>query len=68
MKTSASDEFVSRDSDLLALHMLDCRRARSRFFKLQSTLELMHAVVSPRIVTSFALVAVACGVSLLAFA
>lgn len=66
MKNSASDQLVSRDSDLLALHMLDCRRARSRFFRLQSALELAHALVTPRLVTSLAIVVV-CSASILVF-
>lgn len=63
----APDDLVSRDSDLLALHMQSCERARGRFFKLQSAMEMAHGIVSPRIFTSTA-VLVLCGASLLIFA
>ncbi|HSV52603.1 MAG TPA: hypothetical protein VLJ57_10820 [Burkholderiaceae bacterium] len=62
----ASDELVSRDSDLLALHMQECKRSRSRFFRLQSDLELAYAIVTPRIVTSIA-VALILGTGILFF-
>jgi hypothetical protein len=61
------DDLVSRDSDLLALHMQSCERARSRFFKLQSAFEIAHGIISPRIFTSAAVI-VLCGASIMIFA
>jgi hypothetical protein len=63
----APDALVSHDSDLLALHMRSCERARGRFFKLQSAFEVAHGIVSPRIFTSAAVVLL-CGASILIFA
>ena len=62
-----SNEFVSSDFQALALHMNDCQRSRGRFFVLRATLETLHALASPRIVTTGALF-VFCGLGLLALA
>lgn len=63
----APDDLVSRDSDLLALHMRSCERARGRLFAWHSAVEVAHGIVSPRIFTSAAVV-VLCGASLLMLA
>jgi len=59
------NEFVSSDFQALASHMNDCQRSRGRFFVLRATLETLHALASPRIVTTGALF-VFCGLGLLA--
>lgn len=61
------NEFVSSDFQALASHMNDCQRSRGRFFVLRATLETLHALASPRIVTTGALF-VFCGLGLLALA
>ena len=61
------NEFVFSDFQALASHMNDCQRSRGRFFALRATLETLHALASPRIVTTGALF-VFCGLSLLALA
>lgn len=61
------NEFVSSDFQALASHMNDCQRSRGRFFVLRATLETLHALASPRIVTTGALF-VFCGFGLLALA
>jgi len=55
-----ANEFVSSDFLALASHMGDCQRSRERFFSLRASLETLHAVTSPRIVTSSALFVVCC--------
>jgi len=62
-----TNEFISSDFLALASHMNDCQRSRGRFFTLRASLETLHAVTSPRIVTSGALFVV-CAVLLLAVA
>lgn len=62
-----TNEFISSDFLALASHMNDCQRSRGRFFRLRASLETLHAVTSPRIVTSGALFVV-CAVLLLAVA
>ena len=64
---SRINDFVSSDMLALASHMHACQRAHGRFFRLRSTLEAVHALASPRIVTTAALFA-ACGLGLLALA
>ncbi|WP_309681783.1 hypothetical protein [Polaromonas sp.] len=44
-------DFVTTDAAELASHMDHCASAHGRFFPLQSALQSVHAVVSPRIVT-----------------
>jgi hypothetical protein len=66
-KMAAFNEFVSSDFSALASHMSTCERSRGRLFGFQAMLEWMHAVASPRIVTTAAILA-ACGLGLLAFA
>ena len=61
------NEFVSSDFQALASHMNDCQRSRGRFFVLRDTLETLHALASPRIVTTGALF-VFFGLGLLALA
>lgn len=48
-------DFVTTDTAALALHMQDCDSKRSRFFGLQVLLELAHAVVIHRLVTTILL-------------
>jgi len=43
---------VAGDFTALASHMTDCQRSRGRFFALLATLETLHAVTAPRIVTT----------------
>ncbi|MHB1198124.1 MAG: hypothetical protein ACYCZ6_00900 [Polaromonas sp.] len=50
-----TNDYVSSDFLILALHMDDCQRSRGRFFGLHAALETLHAMASPRIVTSAAL-------------
>jgi len=64
---SAANDFVSSDFSELASHMSACNRSHGRFFQLRATLESLHAVASPRIMTSAAVLA-AGGLFLLAFA
>lgn len=66
-RLSVTNDLVSTDFHALASHMIDCQRSRGRFFSLRSTLEMLHATASPRIVTTGALL-VFCGLGLLAFA
>jgi hypothetical protein len=63
----ATNDFVSSDFIALASHMHACNRSRGRFFKLRTMLESVHALVSPRVVTTGAVFAVF-GLGLLAFA
>jgi hypothetical protein len=49
-----SNNPVSTDFSALASHMNECQRSRGRWFTLQATLESVHAMASPRIVTSLA--------------
>lgn len=66
--TSVQDrpDFVSSDWVELASHMNHCASSRSRMFGLHSAFQFMHSLVSPRIITFVALVAIC--VSLLAVA
>jgi hypothetical protein len=65
--SSASQaDFVSSDMADLASHMNHCASSRSRFFGLRSTFQWLHALVSPRIITVAALVAIGLGLILLA--
>ena len=54
-------DFVSTDAANLASHMDHCASSRSRFFALHSALQSIHGLVSPRIVTVSAVVAVCTG-------
>lgn len=58
------DELVTSDFMALASHMTDCKRSRGRFFNLRATLEYLHALTAPRMVTTGA-VLVAGGLALL---
>ncbi len=51
-------DFVSTDAADLASHMDQCAHSRGRFFGLQSGLQSAHSVMSPRIVTVAAIVAI----------
>ncbi|NMM10124.1 MAG: hypothetical protein HHJ16_07620 [Polaromonas sp.] len=62
-----ANEFVSSDFIALASHMNDCERSRGRLFFLRAAVESLHALVSPRIVTTGALFVI-CGLVLLALA
>jgi hypothetical protein len=53
-----SSEHVSSDFMALASHMTDCQRSRGRFFTLRTTLETLHAVTAPRLVTTGAVLVV----------
>ena len=64
-----SSDFVSSDFMALASHMTDCQRSRGHFFTLRTTLETLHAVAAPRLVTTGAvLVVCSLGLGLLALA
>lgn len=52
------DDFVSTDAADLASHMDQCAHSRGRFFGLQTGLQSAHSVMSPRIVTVAAIVAI----------
>ena len=58
------NDFVSSDFSALASHMSDCQRSRSRFFTLRSTLETLHALTAPRLVTTGAVLLI-CSFALL---
>ncbi|MDB5869568.1 MAG: hypothetical protein JWP96_1900 [Polaromonas sp.] len=58
---------VSSDFSALASHMTDCQRSRGRFFTLRTTLEALHSITAPRLVTTGAFL-VACSLGLLALA
>jgi hypothetical protein len=64
---SAIDNPVSSDFSALASHMSACQRSRGRWFALRATLESLHALASPRIVTTIAVFAF-CTLGLLALA
>ena len=53
-----SSEHVSSDFMALASHMTDCQRSRGHFFILRTTLEKLHAVIAPRLVTTAAVLVV----------
>ncbi|MDO9405444.1 MAG: hypothetical protein Q7T87_15525 [Polaromonas sp.] len=59
---AGTTDFVSTDAAALASHMSRCARERGRFFTLQATLESVHSVVSPRIVTVTALAVLVVGI------
>ncbi len=64
-----SQDLLSSDFLALASHMAECHRSRGRFFTLRATLEFLHSVTAPRLVTTGALlVAVSLGVVLLTLA
>lgn len=50
-----ANSIVSSDTLALASHMGDCQRSRGSFYRWQGALQSMHAVASPRIVTTGAL-------------
>ncbi|SFU86088.1 hypothetical protein SAMN05216350_106259 [Polaromonas sp. YR568] len=52
------DDFVSTDAADLASHMDQCAHSRGRFFGLQTGLQSAHSVMSPRIVTVAAIMAI----------
>ena len=64
---AGNNEFVSSDYLALAQHMDACHRSRGRFFQLRSLLEGAHAIASPRVVTTGALL-MGCCLGLLALA
>lgn len=53
-----SSEHVSSDFMALATHMTDCQRSHGRFFTLRTTLERLHALTAPRLVTTGAVLAI----------
>ena len=57
-RLSLSNEMVSSDFMALASHMTDCQRSRGRFFMLRATLEALHAITAPRLVTTGAVLVV----------
>lgn len=64
------NDLVTSDFVALASHMTACRRSRGRFFSLRATLETLHALTAPRMVTTGAVLVVVSlgflGVALLA--
>lgn len=52
--SAVDNNSVSSDFSALASHMNDCQRSRGRWFVLRAALESLHAMTSPRIVTSAA--------------
>ncbi len=58
------NDLVSSDFMALASHMTACKRSRGRFFSVRATLETLHALTAPRMVTTGA-VLVAFGLVLL---
>ncbi|ABM38391.1 hypothetical protein [Polaromonas naphthalenivorans] len=63
-RRSLSNERVSSDFMALASHMMHCQRSRGRFFTVRVTLETLHAITAPRLVTTGAAL-VACSLGLL---
>lgn len=59
--SARTTDFVSTDSANLASHMSHCASSRSRFFALHSALQSIHGLVSPRIVTVSAVLAICLG-------
>lgn len=56
------NDLVASDFMALASHMSACNRSRGRFFSLRATLESLHALTAPRMVTTGAvLVAISLG-------
>ena len=45
-------EVVTSDFTALASHMSACKQSRGRFFSLRATLESLHALTAPRMVTT----------------
>ena len=64
---SVIDNPVTSDFSALASHMNACQRSRGRWFTLRAALESLHAMASPRIVTTAAVFAF-CALGLLALA
>ena len=64
------NDLVTSDFVALASHMTACRRSRGRFFSVRATLETLHALTAPRMVTTGAVLVVVSlgflGVALLA--
>ena len=67
-----ADDLVTSDFTALASHMTDCKRSRGRFFSVRATLEALHTLTAPRMVTTgavlVALSLVMLGAGLLALA
>ncbi|MDP3797316.1 MAG: hypothetical protein Q8R06_09205 [Polaromonas sp.] len=59
--SARTTDFVSADAANLASHMSHCASSRSRFFALHSALQSIHDLVSPRIVTVSAVLAICLG-------
>ena len=64
--SALSHDAISYTMSSLAAHMDQCERARSPWFSMQAKAELAHAVVSPRLVTCGAVVAICCAPSTIA--
>ena len=45
-------DLVTSDFVALASHMHACKRSRGRFFSIRATLETLHALTAPRMVTT----------------
>ncbi|WP_048438937.1 hypothetical protein [Caenimonas sp. SL110] len=58
--SALATDAVSYTTSSLARHMNECKRAQSRWFGMQAKAELAHTLVSSRLVTCGALVAVGC--------
>ncbi|MES2786108.1 MAG: hypothetical protein V4684_11645 [Pseudomonadota bacterium] len=58
--SALANDAISYTTSSLARHMDECRRAQSRWFSVQARAELAHTLVSSRLVTCGALVAVCC--------
>ena len=49
---STGNDLVTSDFIALASHMTACKRSRGRFFSVRATLETLHALTAPRMVTT----------------
>jgi len=49
---SDGSKVVTSDFMALESHMSACRQSRGRFFSLRASLETLHALIAPRIVTT----------------
>lgn len=47
-----ANDMVTSDFAALASHMTDCKRSRGRFFSVRATLESLHTLTAPRLVTT----------------
>lgn len=47
-----ANDLVTSDFTALASHMTACKRSRGRFFSVRASLESLHTLTAPRLVTT----------------